>query len=256
MSDHNEKIAGRPDKRISVTALTGLAAALVAVGMAAIAVIGYRSGELHFVTAVRNFQWAAYTAIGALLVSLAGLWLARPRGPRRGMIAGLLGAALSLPLVVFIANFEYAARAYPPINDITTDTEDPPAFWDVPKPTIYPGGKVADLQRAAYPDLESLDLALQPEPALEMATDVAREMGWEIVSRNSADLQIEAVDTTLLFGFKDNVAVRLRPDNGHTRVDVRSQSRLGRIDRGVNARRIRAYLDALAQRAAAGEQGT
>jgi len=47
------------------------------------------------------------------------------------------------------------------------------------------------------------------------------------------------------------VAVRLQDDNGHTRVDVRSHSRLGKIDRGANAKRIRTYLSRLEQRASA-----
>ena len=37
----------------------------------------------------------------------------------------------------------------------------------------------------------------------------------------------------------------------HDRFDARSRSRLGRVDRGVNAKRIRAYLAALQERAAA-----
>lgn len=236
-------------KRVSITALSGLATAIAAVTMAAIAVTGYRDGELHFVTALSNFEWAAYVAVAGLALSLVGIWWARPGGARRGLLPGLLGALLSLPLVVFIVNFEYAARAYPPINDITTDTEDPPAFWDVPTPVTYPGEQVATLQHQGYPDIKPLELAMEPARAFELASAVAREMGWEIVSENSADLQIEAVDTTFLFGFKDNVAIRLQAEDGRTRVDVRSHSRLGRIDRGTNAKRIRRYLRALEQRA-------
>jgi uncharacterized protein (DUF1499 family) len=223
--------------------------ALVAVTMAAMAITGYRSGDLHFVSALKNFEWAAYTAVAALALSLAGIWLSRPRGRRRGLLSGLLGMALALPLVIFIANFEYAARVYPPINDISTDTEDPPTFWEVPNPVTYPGEHVAALQRQGYPDLGPLELAMDPDRVFALAVSVVREMGWEIVAENAADRQIEAVATSVLFGFKDNVAIRLQEENGHTRVDVRSHSRLGLIDRGVNARRIRTFLETLAQRA-------
>ena len=238
-------------KRISITALLGLVTAVVAVTMAAMAVVGYRGGELHFVTALKDFEWGAYIAGAALVLSLAGLWLARPGGARRGLLPGLLGLVLALPLVVFIVNFEYAARAYPPINDITTDMEEPPSFWEVPNPVVYPGSQVAELQRQGYPDLKPLELAMDPAQAFELASAVARDMGWEIVSENADELQIEAVATSFLFGFEDYVAVRLQDANGHTRVDVRSHSRLGQIDRGANAKRIRAYLRALEQRASA-----
>lgn len=49
-------------KRISITALSGLLVALAAVTPAAMAVVGYRDGALHFVTAVQRFEWNAYSA--------------------------------------------------------------------------------------------------------------------------------------------------------------------------------------------------
>lgn len=240
-------------KRISITALLGLVTAVAALAMAAMAVLGYRNGELHFVTALKDFELGAYTAVAALVLSVAGLWLARRpvAGSRLGLLPGLLGLVLSLPLAVYIANFEYAAQAYPPINDITTDTEDPPSFWDVPNPVTYPGSQVAELQRQGYPGLKSLDLAMNPERAFKLASDVSRDMGWEIVAENTDDMQIEAVAISFLFGFEDYVVVRLQDNNGKTRVDVRSHSRLGKIDRGANARRIRDYLSSLERRVAA-----
>ena len=49
-------------------------------------------------------------------------------------------------------------------------------------------------------------------------------------------------------GFEDDVIVRVRPDEGGTRVDVRSISRVGRSDLGKNAARIEAYFKAFAKR--------
>ena len=53
------------------------------------------------------------------------------------------------------------------------------------------------------------------------------------------------MDTTLFFGFKDDVVIRLRPVEGGTRVDVRSKSRVGVGDAGTNAMRIKRLLAAL-----------
>ena len=238
-------------KRISITALLGLVTAMTAMTMAGMAVLGYRGGEIHFVIALKDFEWAAYIAVVAIVLCLAGLWLSRPSGTRRGLLSGLLGLVLSLPLAVYIANFEYAARAYPPINDITTDMEEPPSFWEVPNPVAYPGAEVAELQRQGYPDLKPLELAMDPAQVFKLALILARDMGWKIVSEDADELQIEAVATSFLFGFEDYVAVRLQDANGHTRVDVRSRSRLGQIDRGANAKRISAYLRTMEQRASA-----
>lgn len=232
-------------KRISITALLGLVASVIAVTLAGMAVVGYRNGERHFVNALKDFEWGGYLALGALILSIAGLWIVRPTGTRRGLIASLLGLLISLPLAAFIINFEYAARTYPPIYDVTTDTEDPPGLWEVPYPVAYPGSQVAELQREGYPDIKPQEVAMDPAKTFKLASAVALDMGWEIISENTDDLQFEAVVTSFLFGFEDYVAVRLKDTNGHTRVDVRSHSRLGRIDRGVNARRIDSYLRAL-----------
>ena len=55
-------------------------------------------------------------------------------------------------------------------------------------------------------------------------------------------LRIEATDTTLWFGFKDDVVVRITSAPTGSRMDVRSVSRVGKSDLGTNARRIEAYL--------------
>jgi uncharacterized protein (DUF1499 family) len=71
-------------------------------------------------------------------------------------------------------------------------------------------------------------------------------MGWEIVSASPQELRIEATDTTLLFGFKDDVVIRITPQGARSIVDVRSLSRVGGSDLGTNAKRIRAFLRKLA----------
>ena len=58
--------------------------------------------------------------------------------------------------------------------------------------------------------------------------------------------RIEATDTSLLFGFEDDLVVRLvQQADGTVRVDVRSKSRVGRSDFGINAHRIRAFIKSL-----------
>jgi len=71
-------------------------------------------------------------------------------------------------------------------------------------------------------------------------------MGWDIVAVVPGELRIEATDTTLLFGFKDDIVIRIAPAGQGSRVDVRSLSRVGKSDLGVNAKRIRKYLRQLA----------
>ena len=68
-------------------------------------------------------------------------------------------------------------------------------------------------------------------------------------SRRSAPAEgrIEATATTLLFGFNDDVVIRVTPTPRGSRVDVRSESRIGHSDIGTNAKRVESFLDALAR---------
>ena len=59
------------------------------------------------------------------------------------------------------------------------------------------------------------------------------------------DRLFEALATTRVFRFVDDVAVRVRRGGGGSVIDVRSTSRVGRSDLGANAARIRAFRDVL-----------
>jgi uncharacterized protein (DUF1499 family) len=86
-----------------------------------------------------------------------------------------------------------------------------------------------------------------PAQTVQKAIDAARSLGWEIVSSDAPGGRIEATDTSMWFGFKDDVVVRVLPDpSGGSRVDVRSVSRVGTSDIGANAKRVREFLAKLA----------
>ncbi|MCK5747990.1 MAG: DUF1499 domain-containing protein, partial [Oricola sp.] len=161
-----------------------------------------------------------------------------------GFAQALIGLVLSLPVLTMAVGWEYATRTMPPINDISTDTEDPPVFWFTATPTDYPA-KNAEPQHAAYPDVRPLDLAISFEDAFAAALAVIESRGWKVLSADPAESQIEAIATSRIFGFEDEVAVRITETDGGVRVDMRSRSRLGQIDRGANARRIISFTSEL-----------
>ncbi len=140
----------------------------------------------------------------------------------------------------------------PNIHDITTDPDDPPRFVAVLSARVdarnsaeYGGPDVAAAQRRAYPDVVPLTIDAPVDVAFRRALSAARAMHWTIVAEVPDEGRIEATDTTALFGFKDDIVVRVRPAGNGSRVDVRSVSRIGSSDVGTNARRIEAYLDRL-----------
>lgn len=228
-------------------AVLGLAA-LMAIA-AVLAGFGSRWGLWHFRTGFTLLEWAARGALVVAVLSLPVLWLTRPGSGRSGFVLGLVGLALAVTVVGVPWQWRRTAATVPPIHDITTDLDNPPAFVDVvplradaPNPVEYPGAEVAQQQRAAYPELRPVILDTPLESSFDRAMDAVARMGWEVVGTDPSAGRIEATDRTFWFGFRDDVVIRLTPSNGRTIVDVRSKSRVGRGDVGTNARRIRDYL--------------
>ncbi|GGY55212.1 DUF1499 domain-containing protein [Parvularcula lutaonensis] len=186
--------------------------------------------------------------IGALgSVAAAGVLLAR-----RSFLAGVAAFAVALTaggLGYLPIWMKAQAESVPPIHDITTDWVNPPEFVailplraDAPNPPEYDGTQT-EQQLEAYPDIKPLVMQKPLPEAWEIAMDAVKKEGLRIVAAEPAEGRIEAYATVPLFGFKDDVVIRLR--NAHnvaTVVDIRSKSRVGRSDLGFNARRIRSLL--------------
>ena len=189
---------------------------------------------------------------GFLVAAVSGLLLALRMVRRTGLRDREAGAALAAAVVVgaFPVAALFSGGGAPPIHDITTDTGEPPAFvaavaLNTPGRTDYDPA-VAEQQRAAYPDLGPAMLPAAPPDAFDRALGVVQQMGWELLAADAGALRIEATDRSFWFGFDDDVVVRVAADGGTgSRIDVRSLSRVGGGDLGVNARRVREFVAAL-----------
>ncbi len=193
-------------------------------------------------------RYAAYTGIAAGILAVIGLlW---PKLRRQGASRWVLGLVLATLVVGLPLLQVRQARAVPAIHDISTDLIDPPAFvaiaalrGDTSNPLDRADPQLPDLQRQAYPDLQPVILPEPPAAAQQRAMHAAETLGWQIVANDPASGLIEATDTTLWFGFKDDIVIRIRPEGDGSRIDLRSVSRVGRSDLGANARRIRVFLE-------------
>jgi uncharacterized protein (DUF1499 family) len=232
----------------------GFLLAAVAVALLALGPIGWRTGWWNFRVAFFYLMpWAAYFGIAAVVVSAVGLLLGRTAISWRGVMIGAI-AFVAGGLIAYVPlHYDGMRGEYPPIDDITTDTANPPAFAAVvalreaegDNPATYPGAKIAEQQKRAYPDIVPLTLAITPARAFARALDTAQRMGWTIVGGDPISGRIEASDRSRWFGFTDDIVIRVAAAGNGSRIDIRSSSRHGRGDFGVNAARIRAYLAAL-----------
>jgi len=233
MNDANNAQTGKWTTRLLFTGIalliiglaTGQASLSPFVAMLSITVgclLAIIAAVIVLIGVIRNRNIASLSAIGwtALIIGAASLYSAG------GMVGG--GGA--------------------PIHDISTDTQNPPAFIVVAtlrgendNPAEYLDDGTAEKQAEAYPDIKTIVLQQSPSDVYIAALDAADAMGWEIVASEPLEGRIEATATTPFVGFKDDVVIRIVAVGPDTLVDIRSKSRIGRGDMGVNAARIREF---------------
>lgn len=251
-------------KSIWARRLTWLALALSLGGVAAalIAAVGSGQGAWHFREGFTVLRYAFFAAIAGAVVAVVALVLVRKSGIRRLAGLNLLALFVALMFVLFLGAQIRTARTVPAIHDISTNLEDMPQFStltvrpdnlenvpDMDRPELAamaPEERWKAIHREAYGDVRTVKVPWSVAETIERAEDLARERGWEIAAADREAGAMEATDTTFFFRFKDDVALRARPaPDGGTLVDMRSISRVGGSDVGVNARRVRSFLEDL-----------
>lgn len=213
----------------------------------------YRSGVYGFSSAFWMVKGGAYGGILAIIIAIIGLTLVLlGRQPRyfssaiSGIVLGIL--ALGIPYM-WISKVE----SLPAIHDISTDTVNPPHFQpDIlalrkgsENSVVYTGEEVAAQQTTIYPDIQPLLFNL-PSPTVYAATlRAVQTLDWKLDSNDPIGGIIEATSTSLWFGTKYDVVIRIQALAHSTRLDIRSESRMGKRDAGKNAQLIRTFRGAL-----------
>lgn len=210
-----------------------------------IAVLVVRAGQWQ--PGLGLYALASLGCVLALLISVIQILL-----PRLANWRGAIGKNMlfALPGALIMLSLLGTRGSLPPIHDITTDTENPPEFVAAAKergadanPLTVKPDYIAQ-QKTAYPDLGALLSVLPADEAFTRALETASELGWRVYHENRTTGIIEAVDTTGIMGFKDDVVIRIRSKATGSQIDLRSVSRVGVGDLGANAARINAFQQA------------
>jgi uncharacterized protein (DUF1499 family) len=240
-----------------IVAYVGAGLAILALLVLAVGPLGWRLGWWHFRFA---FFWlmpgAGFSALAGAVLSILALAFGWSHLGSRGFALAGVGIVVGAVIAYVPWQYDRLRGTVPPIHDITTDTDNPPAFVAAMKlrpagsnTVAYEGADVAGKQKAAYPDIAPVKLNMPPGDAFKRALDTAKAMaGWTVVDSDPASGRIEANETSRWFRFTDDVVIRIAADGAGSRIDVRSVSRVGRSDFGVNAGRIRAFTAALVAR--------
>ena len=242
----------------------------------------YRFGRVETSQLLSLVALGFSVAILSLVLALraaAELWY---KGYKGGT-AFVRGTFLSLLVLLPFGYYAYLALAFPLANDISTDTFNPPEYEfasnirkndERMNPIREYSDDYADTIILAYPRVQSRRYPAGSERVIQAVSAILGEKEWtvlgirgiqepdqgseeELEDNNSQeqsaeeslsrpdDVFVEAVEKTLVFGFENDVVIRIVSENENTLVDVRSSSRWGEHDFGYNAKLIRGFLGQL-----------
>jgi uncharacterized protein (DUF1499 family) len=216
-----------------------------------IAVIAYRLQLWSMGVSFQIIKYTGYVSIAVFLIAvLVGVFALFKKQKDVAKTCVVVALLLAMP-VIGLSMQAAKAKFLPFLHQVSTDTVNLPAFdaiialrGEKSNPLDYDREKLAPLQQAAYPELQPILSDLSVEQAFTKAVDTAMNLGWEVVAKNTDKGTIEAVDTTLLWAFKDDVAIRVQVTGTGSKIDLRSISRVGGTDLGANAARIKKFITA------------
>jgi hypothetical protein len=248
-----------------LAARLALAALLLAVAAAATAVMGVRAGLIAYQSGLTLMVPAVAMGLIALVCALAWLFTALRRNRGEGRRIGLtafLGALLFLwpPLHSF-----YTGLTSAPVNDVTSDPDDPPQFVVLAKrapgmnsPVFDSSSQVSFRGERGAPGyilhVFYYSWLTKPHAALAATAskwfwrdfETAKRMGWNIAGYDEKAGRIEATASSFWFGQVTDIVIRVRPAGTQgARVDVRAQSENGKQDFGRNLALLKDFFSAL-----------
>lgn len=203
----------------------------------------------------------------------------------RGGSSVVRGSIISLLVLLPFAYFAFLALQLPLANDVSTDAFNPPQYVTAGKyrqrfvdKGMNPVGPYTQEHAReiviAYPKLQSRRYPAGPERVLEAVMSIVQENEWPVTGTSGLpvlssdpateetdntqveetlednvaspdDMYVEFLERTLVFGFGNDVIVRIVSEDQNTLVDLRSSARWGRHDFGYNAKLIERFLQEL-----------
>ncbi len=242
------------EEPVSRAALWSRRLAWFALAVLLLAILAFRTGEpsLEGLAPVAAAYGFVLLAMLLSLMAFARIWQSGHRGV--GMASGaFLLCALMLAPAAYVG---FRLATLPALADVSTDIDDPPAFSRSRIALDARNGRVppdlaADrqrLQRQAYPKTVPIVLEVPADMAFEIARRAVVARGWQVLESSrpggrSGAGRIEAVARSRILRTAEDITIRIRPRADGSRIDIRSASRIGPHDLGVNAGRIAAFAE-------------
>jgi len=192
---------------------------------------------------------AAGVAALALILGLSAyvrLWITGDRGWGKATW-GMFFALICLAPFGWLG---YQAVRYPLVNEVATSFGDPLPLSSAIR-VVPTGAALQELVAAKFPNARTRSYPIDATQMFEAIEDLVDQRGWEVRTRREPPTaldsgQLNAISVSL-FGFRDEVAIRVVGTPSGSTVDMRSWPLSGFQDFGENGRRVEEFLLALDQ---------
>ncbi|WP_019223708.1 DUF1499 domain-containing protein [Bartonella rattaustraliani] len=185
------------------------------------------------------------------LKALYSLWVYGALGGIKAFKGIIYSLITATPLMFFFGLW----FSLPALHDISTDTQNPPAFFRATRPhDALPLKSVlteqASLQMSQWPEISGRRYDGSPDHISQSVLNVLAAYGWPVVAQREFKgkenaLYIETIAKTFYLGFISDIVIRLTNEGDTTFVDMRSASRYLPRDLGTNAAFIIDFMNAL-----------
>ncbi len=223
--------------------------------MAFISIAGVRIGLFEPSTGFSMVRQSVFASLVLSLCAIVSLFICRKESNIVSQRFFILVLTVSLVYSTMWIVFYIKKSELPNINDVTTDLSAPPVYMNVGftrKSSENPVGydySFIELQKKYYSELKPVFSNKDQQVIHLEVMKLISERNWEVVSNYIQGGVVEATARTPIFGFRDDVVIRLSEmGNGDIRIDMRSSSRVGNGDYGVNADRVLSFMKDLSAR--------
>ncbi len=267
-SASEQVVTAEPTRNVSGKLVFG--AGLGSILVALVGALGSGWGLWHFSVGFQALMASLALAAFAVICGLLVGWLQKRKGVKAPRIMRWLGILLGLLMFGWLLSYVMVGRSVPAIHDVSTDLADPPQFQalslradnldKIPEADsdamkgMSPQQRWVMIHQRDYGDIRSVRINQSVAEVMAKAERLAKARGWAVKELDVGTGRMEATDTTRFFRFKDDVVLRVRAteDGTGSIVDMRSVSRVGISDLGVNAKRVRSFLADLSGTVTAG----